>query len=34
MRLPNEPANVALQLVRQIDIYTRARISLFHNDTL
>ena len=29
MRLPNERANAALQLVCQIDIYARARIRLF-----
>ena len=28
MRLPNEPAYVALQLIRQIDIHARARVCL------
>ena len=34
MRLPNERANAALQLVCQIDIHARARIRFFHDITL
>ena len=34
MRLPNERANAALQLVCQIDIHARTRIRFFHDHTL
>jgi hypothetical protein len=34
MRLPNERGNAALQLICQININARARISFFHDHTL
>jgi hypothetical protein len=34
MRFPNERLNLLFESIAKIDIYARARISLFHNDTL